>query len=308
MVKKENLVIIGGGIASHTAAIYTARAGLKPIIIHSVEPDQLSLTTLVENYPGFPKGILGPDLIKNCKEQAKKFGATYIQGTVDNFNVKNGCYGIGFGKEKINAKTVIIATGAHARRLGIKGENEYFGKGVGVCAVCDAPLYKNKEVIVVGGGDTAMEESLALYKFAKKITLVHRRNEFRASKIMQDRVLKLKDKINIILDSQVTEVLGDGKFVTGAKIKNVKTNKESTINCNGVFLAIGYIPNTKIFEGKIKLDKLGFIETKNSKTSLQGVFAAGDVQDPIYKQAITSAGVGCMAALEAEKYIESLRK
>ncbi len=308
MVKKEDIVIVGGGITSYAAAIYTARANLKPVVISSAEPDQLSLTTLVENYPGFPNGIMGPDLIKNCKDQAQKFGVNYIQGTVDSFKVKQGYYEVGLGKKKFNARSVIISTGASARRLHIKGEDKYFGKGISTCAVCDAALYKDKIAIVIGGGDSAMEEALALYKFAKKITIIHRRDKFRASKIMQDRVFKLKDKINILWDSQPVEVLGDGRFVTGAKIKNIKTSKESIIKCNGVFLAIGHNPNTKIFAGKVNLDKSGYIKTdKRGRTNLPGVFAGGDVQDYIYKQAVTSAGTGCMAAIEAEKYIENLK-
>ena len=202
-------------------------------------------------------------------------------------------------------RTLIIATGASAKKLSIPGENKYFGRGISTCAVCDAALYRNKNAIVVGGGDSAMEESLALYKFAKKVTIIHRRNEFRASKIMQDRIFKLKNKINIIRDSEVTEVLGNGKLVTGIKVKNLKTEKISEIKTDGVFLAIGHTPNTGIFKKKINLDKHGYIVTdKFSNTSIPGIYAAGDVQDPIFKQAITSAGAGCQAALQAEKYLE----
>ncbi len=302
-----DVIIIGGGIASHTAALYTARADIKPLIISSIEPDQLSLTSTVENYPGFPNGVLGPDLIKNCKEQAQKFGAIYIEGLADSFKKKKGYFEISVGRKKYNTRTIIIATGASARRLNVPGEDKYFGRGVSTCAVCDAALFRGKEAVVIGGGDSAMEETLALYKFVNKVIIVHRKDKFRASKIMQDRVLKLKDKVNIIFDSVVTEVLGNN-FVTGVKIKNLKTNKESVLKCDGMFLAIGHIPNTKIFEKVIKLDKLGYIVTdKKSKTSVDGIYAAGDCQDPIFRQAVTSAGTGCQAAIEAERYIENLK-
>ncbi len=305
---KHDVIIIGGGIAAHTAALYTARANMKPIVISGNEPDQLSLTTTVENYPGFPEGILGPKLIEDCKEQAKKFGAVYIEEKADSFKPRNDYYEIGIGKKKYLARTVIISTGASARTLKVPGEDKFFGRGVSTCAVCDAALFKDKEAVVIGGGDSAMEESLALYKFAKKITIIHRKDKFKASKIMQERVLKLKDKISIIWNAAVTEILGDGKFVTGVKIKDVTTNKESEVRCQGVFLAIGHVPNTKIFEGIVKLDKVGYIKTdKRARTNLQGVFASGDVQDFIYKQAVTSAGTGCMAAIESEKFIENLK-
>jgi thioredoxin reductase (NADPH) len=301
----ENLIIIGGGIAAHTAAIYAGRAKLNPLVISGPELDQLSTTTLVENYPGFPQGIMGPELVQNCKKQAEKFGARYFNALVKSFEIKKNYYEIITEKKKFKTKSVIIATGASPRKLGIKGEKEYWGKGVSVCAVCDAALFQGKEVVVIGGGDAAMEETLALYKFAKKITLIHRRDKFRASKIMQDKVLKLKGKkLDILYNTVITEIVGNGKFVTAAKIKNVKTNKESELKCDGVFLAIGHIPNTEIFKGKLKLDKLGYIVTdKYTRTSLPGVFAAGDCQDSVFRQAITSAGTGCMAAIEAERYM-----
>ena len=307
-MKIHDVVIIGGGIAGHTAALYTARASLKPIVIVGFEPDQLSLTTVVENFPGFPDGIMGPELVSNARKQAEEFGAQYIEERAASFSVKEDYFEVKAGEKTYNGRTVIIATGASARTTGIPGEKEYFGRGLSTCAVCDGALFRDKEVIVIGGGDSAMEESLFLYKFAKKITIIHRRNSFRASKIMQDRVLNLKDKINVIWDTGVTKVLGDGKFIAGVKLKNVKTNNESELKCQGVFLAIGHTPNTKIFEGKIGLDENGYIKTdKRSRTSLEGVYAAGDVQDPIFKQAITSAGAGCQAAIEAERYIEHLK-
>mgnify|MGYP001558381513 CR=1 FL=1 len=302
------MVVIGGGIAAHTAALYTSRASLNPIVISGIEPDQLSLTTKVENYPGFPEGILGPELVENCKKQAIKFGAKYIEENAESFSKNNKLYEIKANNQIFKARTVIIATGASARTLKIPGEDKYFGRGISTCAVCDAALFRNKEVIVIGGGDSAMEESLALHKFANKITIIHRRDKFRASKIMQDRIFKLSDKISIKWNSIVTEVLGDGKFVTSVKIKDINANNESEMKCQGVFYAIGHNPNTKIFNNLIELDEEGYIKTdKRVNTNLPGVFAAGDVQDRIYKQAITSAGAGCKAAIEAEKYIENLK-
>lgn len=307
-VEINNVVVIGGGIAAHTAALYTSRASLNPIVISGIEPDQLSLTTKVENYPGFPEGILGPELVENCKKQAIKFGAKYIEENAESFSKNNKLYEIKANNQIFKARTVIIATGASARTLKIPGEDKYFGRGISTCAVCDAALFRNKEVIVIGGGDSAMEESLALHKFANKITIIHRRDKFRASKIMQDRIFKLSDKISIKWNSIVTEVLGDGKFVTSVKIKDINANNESEMKCQGVFYAIGHNPNTKIFNNLIELDEEGYIKTdKRVNTNLPGVFAAGDVQDRIYKQAITSAGAGCKAAIEAEKYIENLK-
>lgn len=305
-----DVIIIGGGIAAHTAALYTARADLNPLVIAGYEPDQLSLTTIVENFPGFPNGVDGPQLVLNSKKQAEKFGAKYLQENADSFefNKKENNFEIEAGGKTYISRTIIIATGASARKLGIPGEDKFFGRGVSTCAVCDAALYKGKTTIVVGGGDSAMEETLALYKFASKIYLIHRRDQFKASKIMQDRVLKLKDKVQIILNTTVTEVLGDGKFVTGVKIKNLVTDKEDTIKCDGMFLAVGHIPNTIIFKGKINLDDEGYIITdKLMRTNVPGVFAAGDVQDRIFKQAVTSAGTGCQTAIEAERYIENLK-
>lgn len=306
--KIHDVIIIGGGIAAHTSALYTARADLKPIIIAGNEPDQLSLTSSVENYPGFPEGVIGPELVENAKKQAQKFGADYIFEKAVSFEKKDGYYEIGIKDKKYNTRTVIIATGASARTLKVPGEDKYFGRGISTCAICDSALFRNKEVVVVGGGDSAMEESLALYKFADKITILHRRDQFRASKIMQERVLKLTDKISVDWNKVVTEVLGDDKFVSGVKVKDVKSHKESVIKCQGVFLAIGHIPNTAIFKDLIKLDELGYIKTdKRVKTNLEGVYAAGDVQDRVYKQAVTSAGSGCKGAIEAERYIEKLK-
>ncbi len=303
----HDVIIIGGGIASHTAALYLARGNVKPLVLSGIEPDQLSTTTVVENYPGFPEGVVGPELIESCKKQAQKFGAEYIGVRVDSFKkIKDG-FEIGAKEQKFLAKSVIIATGASPRTLGIKGEKEYWAKGVSTCATCDAYFYKNKVVAVIGGGDSAMEETLTLSKFAKKIYLIHRKDAFRASKIMQDRVMKMKDKVDIIWNTGVNAVVGD-KFVTGLQIKDLMTNKTSDLKVDGMFLAIGHIPNTQIFQGAITLDEEGYIITdKRCRTNVAGVFAAGDCQDRIYRQAITSAGTGCQAALEAERYIESLK-
>ncbi len=305
--KMRDVIIIGGGISAHSAALYTARASLKPLVISGSGLDQLSLTTVVENYPGFPEGIMGPDLIQNCKKQAQKFGAEYLEEDVASFKRISGGFEIGVGKKAFKARTVIISTGASARRLGIPGEDKYFGRGVSTCAVCDAAIYHDKVAVVVGGGDSAMEETLALYKFAKKVYLVHRRDAFKASKIMQDRVMKLKDKVEIILNTEVTEVKGN-KFVESVKTKDVQTGKVGEITCDGMFLAIGHIPTTALFKDVVKLDEQGYIITdKLGKTNVEGIYAAGDVQDHVFKQAVTSAGTGCMAALNAEKYIEHLK-
>ncbi|MBS3144355.1 thioredoxin-disulfide reductase [Candidatus Woesearchaeota archaeon] len=305
----RNVIIIGGGIASHTAALYTSRATLQPLVIAGIEPDQLSTTSIVENFPGFPEGINGPDLITNCKKQAERFGAEYMDGKADScVKTKEGFFEVGVDGKKFLTRTVIIGTGASARSLGIPGEKDYWGRGVSTCATCDAALFRNKTVAVIGGGDSAMEESLALYKFAAKIYIVHRRDEFKASKIMQDRVLKLKDKIEVIWNTLPTKVLGTGKLVSGLTLQEVNTKKERELKVDGMFLAIGHTPNTAIFSKLIALDEHGYVVTdKRSRTSQEGIYACGDVQDPIFKQAITSAGTGCQAALEAEKYIEQLK-
>lgn len=303
----HDVIIIGGGIAAHTAAIYNSRANLDVLVISAETPlDQLTMTTLVENYPGFSQGVMGPELIIECKKQAQKFGAKYEVGFVKSIKKVNKTFHVSTGDKKYSSKTVIISTGASPRKLKIPGEDKYFGKGVSTCATCDAALFKDKSAVVIGGGDTAMEYALILTKFTDKVTIVHRRKEFRASKIMRDRVMKLKDKIKIVWDSMATEVLGDEKFVKGIKVKNVKTSKETKIDCDGMFLAIGHTPNTKPFQDIVKLDKLGYIKADSSmKTSTDGIFVAGDCQDTKYWQAVTAAGTGCVAALEAEKYISN---
>ena len=308
--KIRDIIIIGGGIASHTAALYTARAELQPLVIAGVEPDQLSTTSLVENYPGFPEGILGPELINNCKKQAEKFGAKYIEKKADAIKKEGNNFQIIAGEENYLTRTVIINTGASPRTLGIEGEKKYWGKGVSTCATCDATFYKNKTAAVIGGGDSAMEETIALSKFCTKVVVIHRRDEFRASKIMQKRILSLQKegKVDIMYDTVPTEVLGDDKFVTGVKVKNVKTEEEKELQADGFFLAIGHTPNTKFLGNLIDLDDHGYIKTnRNQHTNVEGIYSAGDVQDHIYKQAITSAGTGCQCALEVEKYIENLK-
>jgi thioredoxin reductase (NADPH) len=304
----ENVVILGTGIAGCTAAIYAARADLKPLVISGMEDGgQLTLTTDVENFPGFPDGVQGPELVEKCKKQAERFGAEFKVDMVEEFSsIPNGFELKLMDGEKIQTKSLIVSTGASARWLGLESEKKYKGRGVTTCATCDGALFKGKEVIVVGGGDSAMEESLFLTKFASKVTVVHRRDSFRASKIMQERVLK-NDKISVIWDTGVVEILGDGKFVTGVKLKNVKSGKETEFKCEGVFLAIGHVPNTKFLSGKLDLDDHGYLKTNRfMHTNVKGVFAAGDVQDFKYRQAITAAGSGCKAAMEVEKFLGEL--
>ena len=306
----EQLVIIGSGIAGLTAAIYAARANLSPLVIAGKEEGgQLMLTTEVENYPGFPEGVLGPELISKCREQAKRFGARFKDGNVDAFSAKdakNSIYELAVDGEKIEAKAVIIATGASARTLGIDSEKTYWAKGVHTCATCDAYFYKGKDVVVVGGGDSACEESLFLAKLVNSVTIVHRKGEFRASKIMHERV-RSNGKIKVIFNAMVDEILGDGKKVSAVRVKDAKSGKTSEIKTDAVFLAIGHIPNTAAFKGILDLDADGFLVADGRlRTKLPGVFAAGDVHDKIYKQAITAAGTGCQATLEVERYLEGI--
>ncbi len=303
----ENVIILGAGIAGYTAAIYAARANLKPILIGGPEVGgQLTLTMEVENYPGFPNGVQGPELMQMMRKQAEKFGTRFIDGAAKRFDAKGDYYEIQAGEQTLQAKTVIIATGASARWLDVPSEQRYKGRGVSTCATCDGFFYRGKEVLVVGGGDSACEESLFLTKFATKVTLVHRRDQLRASKIMQDRAFK-NEKIKILWDHVVEEVLGDGARVNGAKLKNVKTGQVTEMKTDGIFAAIGHVPNTQIFEGKLELDEKGYLKTDRfMHTNLPGVFGAGDVQDIKYRQAVTAAGTGCQAAMEAEKYLENI--
>ncbi|HLD04119.1 MAG TPA: thioredoxin-disulfide reductase [Candidatus Nanoarchaeia archaeon] len=303
----ENVIILGAGIAGYTAAIYTARANLKPVLVGGPEVGgQLTLTTEVENYPGFPSGVQGPELMQMMRKQAEKFGTRFIEGVAKRFDVIKEGYEVQIGEQVLQAKSVIIATGASARWLDIPSEQKYKGRGVSTCATCDGFFYRGKEVAVIGGGDSACEEGMFLTKFANKVSIVHRRDELRASKIMQDRAKK-NPKIAFIWGNVVEEVLGDGQRVTGVKLKNVKTGMITEMKTDGVFLAIGHVPNTKSFEGKLDLDEKGYLKTDRCMhTNLLGVFGAGDVQDFKYKQAVTAAGSGCQAAMEAEKYLEGL--
>lgn len=303
----EKVVIVGSGPAGLTAALYTARAGLAPIVIEGMQPGgQLTTTTDVENYPGFPEAIGGFELIEKMRAQAERFGSKYVQEEVVSSNLAGGKPSVTLsGGDSIEAYTLIIATGASALYLGIESEQKLIGKGVSACATCDGAFFRDVPIAVVGGGDSAMEEALFLTRFASRVTVIHRRDEFRASKIMSDRLLA-HDKIDVLWDSVVVEVKDvDKGEVTGLVVKNVKTEDESELQVAGLFMAVGHRPNTKPFEGQLEVDDKGFIAAPGTRTSVEGVFAAGDVQDPTYKQAVTAAGSGCMAALEAERYLES---
>jgi thioredoxin reductase (NADPH) len=303
----RNVVIIGSGCAGLTAAIYAARANLKPLVVRGQEAGgQLTLTTMVENYPGFPKGVQGPELIELMQKQATEFGAEFLEGNVTRADLSTRPLVLEVGKEQIKTQVLIIASGASAKLLGLESEKKLLGHGVSTCATCDGYFFRGKEVIVVGGGDTAAEDALFLTRYASQVNIVHRRDQLRASKIMQDRLFG-NDKIKMVWDSVVTGIRDPEKGeVTGVQLKNVKSNEESFKKCDGVFIGIGHSPNTELFRGQIETDDLGYIKTRNgSKTSVPGVFAAGDVQDRVYRQAVTAAGSGCMAAIDAERFLES---
>lgn len=308
MQEVENVIIIGGGPAGYTAALYTAREDFKPLVIcGSQYGGQLMLTTLVENYPGFPDGIMGPELMEKFRSQAEHFGARFLNDDVTDVDFTGKPFKVSIGDKTYKSKTVIMALGASAKWLGLESEKRLIGHGVSSCATCDAAFFKNKDVVVVGGGDTAMEDSIFLTKFAKSVTLVHRRNLFRASKIMQHKVFT-NPKIKVLKDTVIQEILGNEK-VNSVKLKNVLNGEIKTMPIDGVFVAIGYAPNTSFLRGKIKLDQKGYIITKEEvKTNIEGVFAAGDVADHIYRQAITAAGSGAKAAIEARNYLEGLNK
>jgi thioredoxin reductase (NADPH) len=302
------VVILGSGAAGLTAAIYAARANLGPLVIEGSQPGgQLTITTDVENYPGFAKGIMGPELMEEFKKQAVRFGTKMLFGEVTSVNLKQQPFQVVVGKENLTCDSLIVATGATAKLLGLESEKKLMGHGVSACATCDGFFFKDKELAVVGGGDTAMEEATFLTKFASKVNVIHRRDALRASKIMQDRAAK-NPKIVFKWDSVVEEVYGDPKAggVTGLRLKNLKTGKSEEFKCDGLFVAIGHEPNTKLFIGQLDLDPAGYIRTHDgTKTNVSGVFACGDVQDHVYRQAVTAAGTGCMAAIDAERFLES---
>ncbi|HVB08346.1 MAG TPA: thioredoxin-disulfide reductase [Candidatus Acidoferrales bacterium] len=303
----HKVVIIGSGCAGLTAAIYAARANLKPIILDGHEPGgQLTLTTMVENFPGFPDGILGSELVESMRKQAQRFGAEFRSGAVSSVALKQRPFKIEAGKETFETETLIIAAGASARLLGIDSEKQLIGHGVSTCATCDGYFFRDKEIAVVGGGDTAMEEATFLTRFAKKVTILNRRNEFRASKIMLDRA-KSNDKIKFLTPVVVEEVLDPAKQdVEAVKVRNVENNQTSILPVSGLFIGIGHEPNTKVFRGQLDMDEAGYLKTHDgSRTNIDGVFAAGDIQDKMYRQAVTAAGSGCMAAMDAEKFLEA---
>jgi thioredoxin reductase (NADPH) len=300
-----NVVIIGSGCAGLTAAIYAARANLKPLVLDGHEPGgQLSLTTQVENYPGFPDGIMGPELIENMRKQAQKFGAEFKGGAVTEVDVSKRPFKIVAGKDTYETQSLIVAAGASARLLGLKGEKELIGHGVSTCATCDGYFFRGKPIAVVGGGDSAMEEANFLSRYASKVHLIHRRNEFRASKIMIDRV-KANEKVEFVTPFAVEEILAPKGLVEGVRLHNLQTKETREIPLDGVFIAIGHDPNTAVFKGKLEMDSNGYLLAKHgSLTAIPGVFVAGDVQDHRYRQAVTAAGSGCMAAIDAEKFLE----
>lgn len=301
----EKVIIIGSGPAGLTAAIYAARAGLEPVMIEGMEAGgQLMLTTDVENYPGFPDGVMGPEMMELFRKQAERFGTRILRSDVSKVDFSQRPFKIWIGDELHETEAVIVSTGASARWLGVPGEEKLRGHGVSACATCDGFFFRDSEIVVVGGGDSALEEALFLTKFASKVTIIHRRDEFRGSKIMADRVLS-HDKIEIRWNSVVEEVLGDDA-VTGVLLRNVVTDETEEFAVEGAFIAIGHTPNTSVFDGQLSLNEMGYLETfEDTSTSVAGIFGAGDVVDFTYRQAVTAAGMGCQAALDAERWLES---
>ena len=305
---KRKVIIIGTGPAGLTAALYTGRANMEPLIFEGPQPGgQLTITTDVENYPGFPDGIMGPELMDLFRKQAQRFGAETVNLMVDKVDFSSKPFKVWAGDKEYLSDSIIISTGASAKLLGLESEKRLMGYGVSACATCDAFFFKNKKVFVIGGGDSAMEEAIFLTKFASSVTIVHRRDMFRASKIMQDRALS-HDKIDVIWNSEVVDLIGDekDKGLESVILRNIETNKGSNHSIDGLFLGIGHSPNSKLFKDYLELNEKGYILTKpdTSQTSLKGVFAAGDIQDTRYMQAVTAAGSGCMAAIDAERYLE----
>ena len=304
--KTFDVIIIGSGPAGFTAALYAARADLNPLVFEGPEPGgQLMQTTDVDNFPGYPDGVMGPKMMEHFREQAQRFGADCRYGFVDNIDFNKRPYKLTVDEETtVFAKSIIISTGASAKWLGIESEQRLRGKGVSACATCDGAFFRNEHVVIVGGGDTAMEEATFLTKFASKVSVIHRRDELRASKAMQHRAFK-NDKIEFIWNSELVEVLGDN-VVGGVKVKNTKTNEETILkDVTGVFIAIGHKPNTDLFKGVLTMDDVGYIQTKgqSTETDMPGIFASGDAMDPVYRQAVTAAGTGCRAALDAERFL-----
>jgi thioredoxin reductase (NADPH) len=308
----RRVVIIGSGPAGYTAAIYAARAELAPLVIAGsgtnpkigIPGGQLMLTTEVENYPGFPEGVTGTEMMELFRRQAERFGADVVYEEATAVDVSKRPFRIEMGTETVYAEALIVATGAAAKWLGLDSEKRLTNRGVSACATCDGALYRGREIAVVGGGDTAVEEALFLTRFATRVTLIHRRDELRASKIMQERAFK-NEKIAFLWDSEVVEVLGDdGAGVTGLRVRSTKTGAESEVETGALFVAIGHVPNTQLFHGKLRTDDQGYLIVENgTRTSVEGVFAAGDVMDKVYRQAITAAGTGCMASIDAERFL-----
>jgi thioredoxin reductase (NADPH) len=303
----REVIVIGGAAAGYTAALYAARANMNPLVIEGVNwGGQLMITSDVENYPGYAAGVLGPEMMQDFRKQAERFGAEFVTDDVTKVDFSERPFRVWVGDDEYRAESVIVATGANARQLGLESERTLQGRGVSYCAVCDAAFFRDKAVVVVGGGDSAMEEATFLAKFASRVVLVHRRDVFRASQIMTDRA-KATEKIEFVLDSVVDDVVGDG-VVTGVVVRNVKTGEVTEIAADGLFVAIGHDPNTELFKGQLDMDpETGYLITKgkSTETNIPGVFAAGDVQDDVYRQAVTAAGSGCMAALDSERWLAS---